>query len=115
MLKDCIEFAKGCQGCQTHAGIQRVPASELHSIVKPWPFRGWALDVIGKVKPKSSNGHKYILVGIDYFTKWIKAIPLKEITQDEVINFIHKYIIYRFGIRETITTDQGSVSLVEKW
>jgi ribonuclease HI len=47
MLKDCIEFAKGCQGCQEHAGIQRVPASELHSIVKPWPFRGWALDVIG--------------------------------------------------------------------
>jgi len=47
MLKDCIEFVKGCQGCQKHAGIQRVPASELHSIVKPWPFRGWALDVIG--------------------------------------------------------------------
>ena len=40
MLKDCIEFSKGCQGCQKHAGIQRVPASELHSIIKPWPFRG---------------------------------------------------------------------------
>jgi len=61
MLKDCIEFAKGCQECQKHAGIQRVPASELHSIIKPWPFRGWALDVIGEIKPKSSKGHKYIL------------------------------------------------------
>jgi len=98
MLKDCIEFAKGCPECQKHAGIQCVPASELHLIVKPWPFRGWALDVIGQVKPKSSKGHKYILVGIDYFTKWIEAIPLKEVTQDEVINFIQKYIIYRFGI-----------------
>lgn len=109
MLNDCIEFAKGCQECQKHAGIQRVPASELHSIIKPWPFRGWALDVIGKIQPKSSKEHNYILVGIDYFTKWIEAIPLKEVTQDEVINFIQKYIIHRFGIPETITTDQGSV------
>jgi hypothetical protein len=36
MLKDCIEFAKGCQECQKHAGIQHVPVSELHSIIKPW-------------------------------------------------------------------------------
>ena len=35
MLKDCIEFAKGCQECQVHAGVQHVHASELHSIVKP--------------------------------------------------------------------------------
>lgn len=41
MLKDCIEFAKGCQKCQIHAGIQHIPASEFHSIVKPWPFKGW--------------------------------------------------------------------------
>ncbi|KAK2428854.1 hypothetical protein QL285_027339 [Trifolium repens] len=40
MLKDCIEYAKGCQECQRHSRIQHVPASELHSIVKPWPFRG---------------------------------------------------------------------------
>ncbi|XP_039686960.1 uncharacterized protein [Medicago truncatula] len=109
MLKDCIEFAKGCQGCQKYAGIQRVPASELHAIIKPWPFRGWALDVIGEIKPTSSKGYRYILVGIDYFTKWIEAIPLKDVTQEEVIRFIQKFIIYRFGIPETITTDQGSV------
>ncbi|XP_058784623.1 uncharacterized protein LOC131659451 [Vicia villosa] len=46
MLKDCIEFAKGCQECQIHAGIQHAPASELHAIIKPWPFRGWDLDLI---------------------------------------------------------------------
>lgn len=40
MLKDCIKFAKGCQECQAHACIQHISASELHSIVKPWPFRG---------------------------------------------------------------------------
>jgi len=72
ILKDCIEFAKGCQECQLHAGIQHVPASELHSIIKPWPFRGWALDIIGEIKPSSSGRHRYILVGIDYFNKWVE-------------------------------------------
>ena len=109
MLKDCIEFAKSCQECQKHSGIQRVPASELHSIVKPWPFRGWALDVIGEIKPKSSKGYRYIFVGIDYFTKWVEEIPLPDVTQEVVIEFIQKYIIHRFGIPETITTDQGFV------
>ncbi|KAK2443828.1 protein NYNRIN [Trifolium repens] len=109
MLKDCIEYAKGCQECQKHSGIQHVPASELHSIVKPWPFRGWALDLIGEIKPASSKNQRYILVGIDYFTKCIEAIPLPNVDQEAVINFIQNHIIYRFGIPETITTDQGSV------
>jgi len=114
MLKDSIEFAKGCQECQLHAGIQRVFASELHSIVKPWPFRGWALDIMGEIKSGSSAGHKYILVGIDHFTKWVEAIPLREVTQNVVINFIQNHILHRFGIPETITTDQGLVFTGQK-
>ena len=98
MLKDCIEFAKSFQECQLHVGIQHVPASELHLIVKPWPFRGWALDVIGDIKLGSSKGHKYILVEIDYFTKWVEAIPLRKVTQDVVISFIQNHILHRFGI-----------------
>ena len=87
-LQDCIEFAKSCQECQLHARIQQVRASELHSIVKRWPFKGWTLDVIGEIKPGSSARHKYILVGIDYFTKWVEAILLRKVTKDVVISFI---------------------------
>ena len=108
MFKDYIEFAKSCQECQ------HVPASELHSIVKPWPFRGWALNVIGEIKPGSSKGHKYILVGLDYFTKWEEAIPLRKVTQDVVISFIQNHILHRFGIPETIPIDQGSVFTRQK-
>ena len=52
---------------------------ELHSIVKPWPFKGWAMDLIGKIYIASSKGHNFILVSIDYFTKWMKAVPLKKV------------------------------------
>ena len=53
--KDCIDFSKGCKECQIHVGIQHVRASELHSIVKPCPFRGWELDLIGEIRPSSSK------------------------------------------------------------
>ena len=98
MLKDCIEFAKECQECQAHVGIQHVPASELHFIVKPWTFRGWALDLAGEIRPASSKSQRYILVGIDYFTKLIEVIPLANIDQEAGIEFIERHIINRFGI-----------------
>ncbi|XP_027347963.1 uncharacterized protein LOC113859366 [Abrus precatorius] len=109
MIKDCFDYAKSCDECQKHGNIQHVPASELHSIIKPWPFRGWALDLIGQIHPPSTKGHKYIIVAVDYFTKWAEAVPLKEVTQSDVVNFIDEYIIHRFGIPETLTTDQGTV------
>ena len=52
---------------------------ELHSMVKPWPFKGWAMDLIGKIYPASSNGHNFILVAINYFTKWVEVVPLKKV------------------------------------
>lgn len=48
-------------------------------------------------------------MGINYFTKWIEDIPLANVDQETVIEFIQRHIIYRFGIPETITTNQGSV------
>lgn len=53
----------------------------------------------------SSKSQKYILVGIDYFTKWIEAIPLVKADQDAIIEFIKTNIIYRFGVPKTLTTD----------
>ncbi|RVW60990.1 Retrovirus-related Pol polyprotein from transposon 17.6 [Vitis vinifera] len=42
-------------------------------LTSPWPFSVWGIDIIGKVSPKSSSGHEFILVAIDYFTKWVEA------------------------------------------
>lgn len=109
ILKDCIKYSKGCQPCQKHGYIQRMPADELHSIIKPWPFRGWAMDLIGKIYPPSSKGHSFILVATDFFTKWIEAVPLKKAEQKDVIDFVKENIIHRFGIPESITTDQGTM------
>jgi hypothetical protein len=83
------------------------PASTLHPIIKPWLFRGWGLDFIGEVHPSSTKGHRFVLVATDYFTKWVEAVPLKHMTHHEVISFVMEYIVYQFGIPQTLTTDQG--------
>ena len=66
------------------------------------------LDFIGQINPPSSKGHRFVLVATDYFTKWTKAVPLKNMTHREVIEFITERIIHRFGISQTLTMDQGS-------
>ncbi|XP_059654964.1 uncharacterized protein LOC132301754 [Cornus florida] len=79
----------------------------MQPVVKIWPFRGWALDFIGKLTPPSVDGHTHIVVATDYFIKWVEAISLKTCEQLPVIDFIKKHIIHRFGILETITTNRG--------
>jgi hypothetical protein len=90
-----------------------VPAAMLHPISKPWHFHGWRLDFIDQIHPSSFKGHQFVLVATDYFTKWIETVPLKNMTHKEVIEFITEHIIHRFGIPQTLTTDQGT-SFVSK-
>jgi IS30 family transposase len=84
------------------------PSTMLHPIVKPWSFHGWALDFVGQIHPASSKGHRFVLVATDYFIKWTEVVPLKNMTYRDVIQFISEHIIYRFGIPQTLTMDQGS-------
>jgi hypothetical protein len=106
MLEDCFKYYKGCQVCQRFRKIQMVPTLVMNPIIKPWPFRGWGMDMINKINPPSSKGHQYILAITDYFTKWVEAIPMKSVTSNDAINFIKEHVIHRFGIPQTITTDE---------
>ncbi|XP_070025882.1 uncharacterized protein [Nicotiana sylvestris] len=65
------------------------------------------MDVIGPIEPKASNGHRFILVSIDYFTKWVEAITLKAVTKKAVVDFVHSNIICCFGTPATIITDNA--------
>jgi hypothetical protein len=108
MMEDCFRYFKGCEACQRFGDIQSAPASTLHPIIKPWPFRGWGLDFIGEIHPCSYRRHRFVLVATDYFTKWTEAVPLKNMTHKELISFVLEHIVYRFGIPQTLTTDQGA-------
>jgi hypothetical protein len=93
MLNYCFSYYKGCESCQKFRDVQLAPAAMLHSIIKPWPF-----DFIGQVHPSSSKGHRFVLVTMDYFTKWTEVVLLKNMMHREVIHFISEHIVHRFGI-----------------
>nr|XP_011468686.1 PREDICTED: protein NYNRIN-like [Fragaria vesca subsp. vesca] len=75
--------------------------------MSPWPFAQWGLDLIGKL-PTAPGQYKYAIVAVDYYTKWVEVEPLSRITIESVNNFLLKNVYCRFGIPETIITDNGT-------
>ncbi|KAE8662943.1 RING-H2 finger protein ATL43-like [Hibiscus syriacus] len=107
MHTDCIDYARKCHKCQIYADKIHVPPSPLHIMTAPWPFSMWGIDVIGAITPKASNGHCFILVAIDYFTKWVEAASYANIKRFTVCKFIKKEIVCRYGLPERIITDDA--------
>ncbi|XP_055812085.1 uncharacterized protein LOC129882003 [Solanum dulcamara] len=70
--------------------------------------KSWGMDVIGPIELAASNGHRFILVAIDYFTKWVEASSHKSVTKKVVTDFIRNNIVCRFGIPHSIITDNGA-------
>ena len=56
----------------------------------------------------ASNGHRFILVAIDYFTKWVEAASYANVTRQVVARFTKKEIICCYGVPERIIADNGS-------
>jgi transposase InsO family protein len=108
MESDCFKYARKCHKCQIYADKVHVPPSPLNVMNSPWPFAMWGIDMIGKIEPTASNGHRFILVAIDYFTKWVEAASYANVTKQVVTRFIKKEIICRYGVPERIITDNGS-------
>ena len=79
MLKDVIELVRKCKACQEHAKISHLPSEPLTSVTSPWPFQQWGLDILGPL-PIGKGQCKFIIVAVDYFTKWAEAEPLETIT-----------------------------------
>ena len=65
------------------------------------------MDVIGPISPKALNGHRFIFVVIDYFTKWVEAASYDSVTKSVVARFIKREIICRYGLPERIISDNG--------
>ncbi|RVW75213.1 hypothetical protein CK203_061746 [Vitis vinifera] len=62
-----------------------------------------------KISPKASNGHEFILVAIDYFTKWVEATSYAKLTSTRVFSFVRSCIIYRFGYLMSLFQIRGTL------
>ena len=93
MESDCCKHVKRCHKCQIYADKIHVPPTLLNVLSSPWHFSMWGIDVIGMIEPKASNGHRFILVAIDYFTKWVEAASYANVTRQVVVRFIKNNLI----------------------
>ena len=104
---DYIKYVQKCHKCQIYADKIHVPLTSLNIMVSPWPFSIWGMDVIRPITPKALNGHRFIFVVIDYFTKWVGAESYASVTKSVVARFIKKEIICRYGLPKRIISDNG--------
>ena len=74
-------------------------------MVAPWPFAQWE-HILGPFTI-GTRQLKFLVVRINYFTKWVEVEPLAKITEQNVKNFIWKNIIFRFGIPRVLVSDNG--------
>ncbi|CAA7034375.1 unnamed protein product [Microthlaspi erraticum] len=79
----------------------------LNPILEVEIFDVWGIDFMGPFKP-SSNGHNYILVAVDYVSKWIEAIPSPACDAKVVIKLFRTIIFPRYGIPRVVISDGGS-------
>ncbi|XP_060212055.1 uncharacterized protein LOC132639633 [Lycium barbarum] len=108
MEHDSDKFVQKYHQCQIHGDLVKVPPTELYAMSSPCPFLVWGMDVIGPIEPPASNGHRFILVVIDYFTKWVEATSHKWVTKKVMAAFAKNNLICRFSILESIITDNGA-------
>ncbi|GJY02552.1 reverse transcriptase domain-containing protein, partial [Tanacetum coccineum] len=106
MHEDARKLIRACQDCQVHKPIPRSPQQKLNPITSLWLFYKWGIDIAGPFL-EGPGKVKFLIVAIDYFTKWIKAKPVATITGNQVKRFVWDNIVCRFGLLGEIISDNG--------
>jgi len=104
--EDYVRYAQRCKQCQMHADWNKAPPEELRSIYSPWPFHTWGINILGPF-PLAIRQMKYLIFAIEYFTKWIEAEPVAQITAHKVQHFVWKNIVCHFGVPRRLISDNG--------
>ena len=107
MKAECMEYAQKCDKCQQFSPIWKAYLEELISVTSPWLFVVWGIDLIGRL-PKGRGSVQYVVLTINYFTKWIEVEALASITPAKIREFVYKDIVYRYRVPHTIVSNNNT-------
>ena len=93
--------------CQLFQSTKCTHPTPLHPIIVVGHFAKWGIDFM-HCNPTSASGNGYIIVVMDYFTKWVEAMPTYAKHGKTTIIFLFNHIIARFGVPQAIVTYHGS-------
>lgn len=103
----CFCHVHTCHKCQIYVDRIHVPLVPLNVISSLWPFVMWGIDVISHIEPTTLNEHRFILVAVDYFTKWVEVGSYTNVTKQVMAHFLKRDIIYHYGIPNKIIIENG--------
>src|SRR6266542_683230 len=103
MRNDIREYAKTCFQCQQRGSMKQ--NNQKKTILPTDIFERWGIDIVGSL-PITREGNRYIVVAMDYFSRWPEARPLKAANAKTVATFIYEEIICRFGAPRILQSDR---------
>lgn len=106
LFKDAHAFVMKCDRCQRVGNISRRNEMPLTNILEVELFDVWGIDFMGPFPP--SYGNLYILVVVDYISKWVEAAAYPTNDAKVVMRFLHKHVFTRFGTPRAIISDEGT-------
>jgi hypothetical protein len=105
LFRDARSFVAACDKCQRTGNITKRNEMPLHSILEVDIFDVWGIDFMGPFPP--SCGNEYILVAVDYVSKWVEAVACKNADSNAVKRLFTDIIFPRFGVPRAVISDGG--------
>ena len=115
MSRDIGDFVAGCLACQRAKVSQPLREGKTMTVVPEKPFGVIGMDVYGPFpftssERKEDQGYRYIISMVDYYSRWMKLIPVKE---DPTAETVARVLVYQwirdFSVPELLATDKDSV------
>ncbi|XP_058744331.1 uncharacterized protein LOC131616902 [Vicia villosa] len=106
VFEDAHHQRKNCDKCQRVGGISKRDKMPLQTMIEVEVFDCWGIDFMGPFLPSFAN--EYILVAVDYVSKWVEAIATPKAGTKIVLKFLNRNIFTRFGMPRVIISDGGS-------
>ncbi|XP_042404791.1 uncharacterized protein LOC121994993 [Zingiber officinale] len=103
---DAARTVSTCLSCQRYHNLSHQPTEEMTTSTVSCPFDQWGMDIEGSF-PMTIDQRKFLLVAVDYFSKWVEAEPIAKITKQMIQKFIWQHIICRFEILRRLVSDNG--------
>lgn len=106
MRKDVFKYVQSCIACQQfkYKNAPTAAPMQIHIVTQPWHTIG--IDIMGPFPP-TFRRKRYLLVIVDYFTRWVEFFALRQTTATDIVQILVNEIVCRYGVPSYILSDNG--------
>jgi transposase InsO family protein len=103
---DCFQHTRTCDACQRIAPLRLHP--DVRPILSLQPFDLVGIDYVGPITPAAGNGDKYVLIIVDYFSRFVLSKSYPGATSENALDLFQSRLVPCFGFPRAMYTDRGS-------